>query len=145
MNTKEQHFANRNTHSSEESVNDRIVNWRMKIKRGCAKQPWSSDRVEGMYKMIAYVIRNHLVAFNTIDDYFNSIPSPKKKIIAFTQVAILWMGVIKFQLNALIRNDYLDILTGNIIPIFIRKHVIFTQLLVFNLILFSSKGKFIKS
>ena len=101
-----------------------------------------SDRVEGVLKFEEYILRNHLMVFKTIEDYFNGVYPMKRKIIAYTQVAICWMFVIKLQFNSLIHNKYFDVLTGNIVAMYIHRHDIVTQLLVFGVICMSFIGEF---
>ena len=143
MNKREVFVDKPNSQLSNQTVYDRTLNWKIKAKKQRVKQIRILDRVEGIHKFEKIILSNHLLVFKTFDDYLDGIYPKKRKIIVYTQLAICWLFIIKFQLNSLIRNDYLDILTGNILPLFIERHKIVTQLIVFIATLLTIIGKFV--
>ena len=134
---------NHNNHSIEQTLYDRTLDWRGRAKRVNAVQNQSSDRVEVVHQFIANIERSHIFFYKNLNDLLNGIYSLKRKFLIYTQLAFLWIIAIKFQLNSLVRDDYLDTLTANIALLIIERHEIFTQFIAFLLVYQSVLGKFI--
>src|ERR1700761_93894 len=61
-----------------------------------------------------YLNRNYILLHKTSDDYVNNKSIDRKRaFIAYTQNINIWLFAIKFQILALFRDQWLDLLLGN--------------------------------